>query len=568
MKTKRNVALFLAVLMLFSVVFSTGAAAASSSGGFEYRRIGSTSNAAITSVVKGSDVEKATELTIPATINGLSVTTIDAGAFANNTVWKKINLPDSVTTIGSSAFYGLKSLTEIKIPKKVVDVGSSAFANCTSLKSVDFSASTLSQLPMNMFSGCTSLNDVILPSGLNTIDEYAFNGCSSLKRIYVPASTSNINKTAFTKNADITFYGVSGSTVKYFAYQNGYKFVPLETRQDRSDLNTILVSTSYKLKEDLSGYVQTTVENLNQEYNKAQQVYNDFFQTQADIDNATASLTAAFKSLKLQSIVKLQQTVDKAQKYLDSSDLYTEDSISALQKAVNNANDLIRQNSWNQSAVTSSDAAVSNAVALLVLRSKEDLQSLYNECKALIDKYSSLYTTGSVTRMNKALANAKEVLDAAASTDQDYKEQLSSLISAKDKMELISHNELKNSVSQYSSFLNSNDYKYTEASVNSLRKEIEKANLLLADTSATDAQLKEANQSLATAYEALQKVMAGDTNLDGRLSVVDAVLAARQVLGVAELNRRQAYGADFNGDGKVTLADVVSIQRAILNTAD
>ena len=565
MKMKRNAALFLAVLMLFSAVFSTGAAAASSSGGFKYRRIASTNNAAIMSVEEGSDIEKAQELTIPAVINGLRVTAIDAGAFANNTVWKKINLPDSVDTIGSSAFYGLSSLTEIKIPKKVVDVGSSAFANCTSLKSVDFSASTLTQLPMNMFSGCTSLNDVILPSGLNTIDEYAFNGCSSLKRIYIPASTSNINKTAFTKNADITFYGVGGSTVKYFAYQNGYKFVPLEERQDRSSLNTILVSSDYKLKEDLSAYVQATVTSLKQEYSSAKQVYNDFFQRQADIDAAAASLTAAFKSLKLQGIIKLQQTVDNAQKYLDSSDLYTENTISTLQKAVNNANDLIEQNSWNQSAVASSDAAVSSAVAMLVLRSREDLQGLYNECIALMDKDGSLYTTGSVTRMNEALENTKKVLDAAASTDQDCKKQLSSLIFARNKMELISHNALKNSVAQYSTFLNSNGYKYTEASVNSLYKDIEQAKTLLADAAASDAQLKEAKQSLADAYNALQRVMAGDTNLDGKLSVVDAVFSSRQILGLAEFNKRQVYAADFNGDGKVTLIDVVLTQRAILN---
>ena len=76
----------------------------------------------------------------------------------------------------------------------------------------------------------------------------------------------------------------------------------------------------------------------------------------------------------------------------------------------------------------------------------------------------------------------------------------------------------------------------------------------MADAAASDAQLKEAKQSLADAYNALQRVMAGDTNLDGKLSV-----------GLAEFNKRQVYAADFNGDGKVTLIDVVLTQRAILN---
>ena len=74
--------------------------------------------------------------TIPASMDGLPVTTIGAGAFANCTALLSLSIPDSVTAIGDSAFDGCTGLTSLTLPGSVAAIGDSAFANCTQLAAV------------------------------------------------------------------------------------------------------------------------------------------------------------------------------------------------------------------------------------------------------------------------------------------------------------------------------------------------------------------------------------------------------------------------------------------------
>ena len=74
--------------------------------------------------------------TIPASMDGLPVTTIGAGAFANCTALTSLSIPDSVIAIGNSAFTGCTGLTSLTLPGSVAAIGDSAFANCTQLEAV------------------------------------------------------------------------------------------------------------------------------------------------------------------------------------------------------------------------------------------------------------------------------------------------------------------------------------------------------------------------------------------------------------------------------------------------
>ena len=66
---------------------------------------------------------------IPATYNGLPVTTILAEGFVSedSSVLEEVIIPNSITKICASAFSGCENITEIKIPASVTYIGEYAF---------------------------------------------------------------------------------------------------------------------------------------------------------------------------------------------------------------------------------------------------------------------------------------------------------------------------------------------------------------------------------------------------------------------------------------------------------
>ena len=75
-------------------------------------------------------------VTIPATINGLPVTSIGGDAFTNNTTLTSVTIPNSVTNIGDAAFASDSGLTSVMIGNGVSFIGDEAFSLCTNLTAV------------------------------------------------------------------------------------------------------------------------------------------------------------------------------------------------------------------------------------------------------------------------------------------------------------------------------------------------------------------------------------------------------------------------------------------------
>ena len=69
-----------------------------------------------TVTITGCDKKASGALTIPATIEGKSVTSIGDAAFNYNAQLTNITIPNGVTSIGSGAFTSCDSLTSIIIP--------------------------------------------------------------------------------------------------------------------------------------------------------------------------------------------------------------------------------------------------------------------------------------------------------------------------------------------------------------------------------------------------------------------------------------------------------------------
>lgn len=74
-------------------------------------------------------------VTIPASLNGLPVTSIGDDAFYGSGV-TSITIPNSVTNIGGNAFQSCANLTGVALPNSVTSIGGDAFSSCANLASI------------------------------------------------------------------------------------------------------------------------------------------------------------------------------------------------------------------------------------------------------------------------------------------------------------------------------------------------------------------------------------------------------------------------------------------------
>ncbi len=155
------------------------------------------------------------------------IISIGSRAFDGCSRLGSIDLPEGLITIGERAFANCASLTEVHIPKSVTLIGEMAFRGCKSLTGVytdvdntgylsiegvlyardgkelhtypagrtgDYSVLPSTKvLPPYSFADCgPNLTGITLPSGLDTIGEYAFHGCTELTSIIIPEGVGSL----------------------------------------------------------------------------------------------------------------------------------------------------------------------------------------------------------------------------------------------------------------------------------------------------------------------------------------------------------------------------------------
>ena len=142
------------------------------------------------------------------------------GSFSGFQSIQKITLGEQVTEIEEEAFSGCSSLTSITIPSSVTFIGSSAFSGCfkiTEVKisdiaswcNISFGNSTSNPLcsSYKLYLNEQIVDNLIIPSSVTSIRDYAFSGCSSLISVTIPSNVVSIGSSAFqgcTNLKDIT----------------------------------------------------------------------------------------------------------------------------------------------------------------------------------------------------------------------------------------------------------------------------------------------------------------------------------------------------------------------------
>ena len=116
---------------------------------------------------------------------------MDAKTFSGSS----LTIPSNIKTIISDAFNGNKSIVSVTVPSTVTDIGSFVFEDCVNLEKavIDCKENRIDGL----FNRCRNLKEVVLPEGLEVIQNYTFGHCESLKSIKLPSTITEIGYEAF-----------------------------------------------------------------------------------------------------------------------------------------------------------------------------------------------------------------------------------------------------------------------------------------------------------------------------------------------------------------------------------
>ncbi|MBQ7761404.1 MAG: leucine-rich repeat protein [Clostridia bacterium] len=140
-----------------------------------------------------------------ASTNDNKITIYDyLGNTTSVTIPEKINnLP--VTTIGNAVFSGCTNLANIEIPSSVTTIGNYVFSGCTRLASIEI-PNSVTTIGEGAFYNCRNLESIEIPNGVTTLGEEAFSGCTSLASIEIPSSVTTIGRYAFEDCGSLTIY--------------------------------------------------------------------------------------------------------------------------------------------------------------------------------------------------------------------------------------------------------------------------------------------------------------------------------------------------------------------------
>lgn len=161
-----------------------------------------------------------------------SMTSIGYAAFNACSLLSSITIPNSVTRIERLAFYKCENLNTVTIGKSVKSIGAQAFAGCTNLQTVTIGQSVES-IEDEVFKRCdnvkkliyadgcsttipvgiTSVEEVVLPNSLTSIEQGAFTDYKGLTSTIIPNTVTDIGRHAFDGCTGLTTISIPNSVI-------------------------------------------------------------------------------------------------------------------------------------------------------------------------------------------------------------------------------------------------------------------------------------------------------------------------------------------------------------------
>ena len=121
-----------------------------------------------------------------------------------------ITIPKGITKICDYAFENCETITNVVIPNSVISIGNSAFSGCSNLKNISIPNSVVN-IENGAFSSCSNLEKVEIPDGIKIIKDYTFTFCENLTTIIIPQSVKEIGNLAFDSDSNLSNVLFKGS---------------------------------------------------------------------------------------------------------------------------------------------------------------------------------------------------------------------------------------------------------------------------------------------------------------------------------------------------------------------
>lgn len=183
------------------------------------------------------------------------------------------------------------------------------------------------------------------------------------------------------------------------------------------------INTANEKLAQTDAYTPASLEALQNAVDEAQTVYNKADATQTEVDNAKANVEAKIAALKEKadkSALRLAVTAAEGEAAL--TDKYTEESIAALQTAIDAANRVLADDNATQAEVDAQVEAVNAAKAALEEKKapvvKEELEKTVADATEVVGA-TDKYTEASLAALQSAIDAANEVLQNSDATQDE-----------------------------------------------------------------------------------------------------------------------------------------------------
>lgn len=198
------------------------------------------------------------------------------------------------------------------------------------------------------------------------------------------------------------------------------------------------INTANEKLAQTDAYTPASLEALQNAVDEAQTVYNKADATQTEVDNAKANVEAKIAALKEKADKSaLRLAVKAAEGEAALTDKYTEESIAALQTAIDAANRVLADDNATQAEVDAQVEAVNAAKAALVEKKApvviEELEKAVADATEVVGA-TDKYTAASLAALQSAIDAANAVLQNPDATQDEIDAAVQSVKEAKEAL--------------------------------------------------------------------------------------------------------------------------------------